>query len=141
MDPAEFGTSTLPMQHEPYDLISRKSLAGTNKAKVAIVTGAASPRGIGFAIAEGLAASGCSLVLLDLSEERLKECVERCLEVGKEEGVKVKAYACDVTDEERVKEIVQGVIGEMGGVEYVPLRPPSPFLGVPGVGGEPWSAL
>lgn len=41
MDPAEFGISTVPLQHSPYEAISAETLANANKEKVAVVTGAA----------------------------------------------------------------------------------------------------
>lgn len=40
MDPKDFGISTLPLQHEPYGPILPERLAGANKGKVAVVTGA-----------------------------------------------------------------------------------------------------
>jgi hypothetical protein len=39
-DPTKFGISTLPLQHEPYGVILPERLAGANKGKVAVVTGA-----------------------------------------------------------------------------------------------------
>jgi cadmium resistance protein CadD (predicted permease) len=41
MDPAEFGISTLPLQHSPYPAISSETLSKANVGKVAVVTGAA----------------------------------------------------------------------------------------------------
>jgi hypothetical protein len=41
MDFAEFGISSLPLQHEPYPAISAEALVNTNIGKVAVVTGAA----------------------------------------------------------------------------------------------------
>ena len=111
MDPAEFGISTLPLQHAPYDAISRDTLAGTNKGKVAIITGA--QRGIGAAIAESLAASGADVALLDLSQESLAKVARACEGYGR----KVKTYACDVTDEARVKEVLASIETELGAIE------------------------
>jgi hypothetical protein len=39
-DPARFGISTLPLQHEPYGPILPTRLVGANKGKIAVVTGA-----------------------------------------------------------------------------------------------------
>ena len=44
MDPAEFGISSLPLQHTPYTAISSGTLAKSNAGKVAVVTGAAGGR-------------------------------------------------------------------------------------------------
>lgn len=112
MDPKEFGISTVPLQHKPYELISRETLAGASKGKVAIVTGAR--RGIGAAIAESLAASGADVALLDLTEASLAQSVKAC----EAHGVKVKGYGCDVTDEKKVKEVVEAVEKDLGPVEY-----------------------
>ena len=113
MDPAEFGISTLPLQHAPYDAISRDTLAGTNKGKVAIITGA--QRGIGAAIAESLAASGADVALLDLTQESLAKSAQAC----DAHGGKVKTYACDVTDEKRVKEVLRSIETDLGAIECV----------------------
>lgn len=111
MDPAEFGISTVPLQHAPYDAISRNTLAGANKGKVAIITGA--QRGIGAAIAESMAASGADVALLDLTEEGLAKSAQAC----EAHGVKVKTYACDVTNEARVKEVLSSIESSLGPVE------------------------
>ena len=111
MDPHEFGHSTLPLQHQPYDLISTSTLAEANKGKVAIITGAA--RGIGAAIAQSLATSGASVALLDISVEALDATEKAC----KEQGVKVGIYACDVTESESVKNVFEQVKKEIGEIE------------------------
>ncbi|KAF2258326.1 NAD(P)-binding protein [Lojkania enalia] len=108
MDPLEFGTSTLPLQHAPYDAISASTLAGTNKCKVAVVTGAA--RGIGSAIAISLAKSGADVAILDLSADALQETKGKC----EREGVKVGVYACDVADEQGVIETFDKIERELG---------------------------
>jgi len=111
MDPTEFGTSTLPLQHAPYTAISTSTLAGANEGKVAVITGAG--RGIGAAIAESLARSGASVALLDLSLEQLDATQETCRALG----VRVAAYACDVTDAEGVERTFGDVERELGDIE------------------------
>jgi NAD(P)-dependent dehydrogenase (short-subunit alcohol dehydrogenase family) len=59
--------------------------------KVVIVTGAASPRGIGKATARALAAQGALIVILDLSEEDAKQAAADL-------GDAHLGLACDVTD-------------------------------------------
>lgn len=113
MDPTEFGESTVPLLHAPYPAISSETLAGANARKVAVVTGA--QRGIGAAIAESLAKSGANVAILDLSVESLEKTKEAC----EAHSVKVKAYACDVTDEKGVDDVFNTVEQELGPIKYV----------------------
>lgn len=111
MDPAEFGYSTLPLQHAPYGPITPENLKNANSGKVAVVTGAA--QGIGAAIAESLAKSGASVAILDLSTEAQAKTKEAC----ESQGVKVGVYACDVTDQEAVVKTFDRVEKELGPIE------------------------
>lgn len=61
------------------------------KDKVAVITGGSV--GIGLAVAEGLAAEGCNLVLAARNDERLREAVIR---IGEEYGVRVHGVMADV---------------------------------------------
>jgi NAD(P)-dependent dehydrogenase (short-subunit alcohol dehydrogenase family) len=110
MDPAEWGYSTLEMKHAPYGPITPEALKDSNTGKVAVVTGAG--QGIGAAIAESLAKSGASVAILDLSVEKLEKTKEAC----EKQGVKVRAYACDVTDEGRVREVFDKIEEELGNI-------------------------
>ena len=74
--------------------IKRRSLLS---GKVALITGAG--RGIGFAIAQALAAEGCHLILAGRSASSLEKA-------GREltrPGVRVLTQACDVRDPESVR--------------------------------------
>ncbi|KAF2278046.1 short chain dehydrogenase/reductase-like protein SDR [Westerdykella ornata] len=113
MDPTEFGISTLPLQHEPYPLISPETLLNANAGKVAIVTGAG--QGIGAAIAESLAKSGASLAILDISTEKLQTTKKAC----EAHGVRVKEYACDVTDDEAVVSTFSSIENDLGPVDIL----------------------
>ncbi|KAF2801148.1 NAD(P)-binding protein [Melanomma pulvis-pyrius CBS 109.77] len=113
MDPAEFGFSTLPLQHGPYPAISSETLKGTNVGKVAVVTGAG--RGIGAAIAEALAKSGANIAILDLSLEQLDTTKEAC----QTHGVKVEAYACDVADIGIVNATLDKIEKELGPIDVL----------------------
>lgn len=111
MDPAQFGLSTIPLEHAPYGVISPDALKGANSNKVAIVTGAA--QGIGAAIAESLAKSGADVAILDLTLEKLATTKEAC----QSHGVKVEAFACDVTDAARIDEVFNEVEKSLGPIE------------------------
>lgn len=79
---------------------------------VALVTG--SSRGIGRALAEGLAGAGASVVLNGRDPERLEQTrVELVARWGAE---RVHAYAFDVTDEAAVEQAVARVEAEVGPV-------------------------
>ncbi|KAF4635682.1 hypothetical protein G7Y89_g2413 [Cudoniella acicularis] len=144
MDPAEFGISTLPLQHEPYVAISSETLANTNVGKIAVVTGAAGGNvtpthqftkflfflsltiylklnsistrlGIGAAIAESIAKTGANIALLDLTAESQDGTKESC----EKAGVKALAYSCDVTDLENVKKAFEQVGKDLGPIDIL----------------------
>ena len=71
--------------------------------KTAIVTGAASKRGIGKATAHTLAAAGWNIAILDLDETAAKEAAD---EVAASSGVQAFGLRCDVTDESSVQAAV-----------------------------------
>jgi 2-hydroxycyclohexanecarboxyl-CoA dehydrogenase len=66
----------------------------------AIVTGAASTRGIGRGTAHALAADGWNVSILDLDEGAAKETAD---EIASTHGVQAFGVACDVTDEASVE--------------------------------------
>jgi NAD(P)-dependent dehydrogenase (short-subunit alcohol dehydrogenase family) len=66
----------------------------------AIVTGAASKRGIGRATAHALAAARWNVAVLDLDETGAKEAAD---EIARSRGVQAFGVACDVTDEASVE--------------------------------------
>lgn len=78
------------------------------KGKTAIVTGAAS--GIGFAISEGLAKEGVTVVMADVNEEGLKAAAEK---IG---GV---AKVTNLTDRASCKELVDFTTANHGGADIL----------------------
>jgi NAD(P)-dependent dehydrogenase (short-subunit alcohol dehydrogenase family) len=79
-------------------------------SKVVIVTGAASPRGIGKTTAKALAAQGARVVILDLRKEDAESAAR---ELGEEHlGV-----ACDVTDKAACIAAAKAVIEKYGRVD------------------------
>lgn len=84
------------------------------KGRVAAITGGS--KGIGKAIARGLAAEGVNLVLLSRGKEALDKAAE---EIRKEYGVKVLAVATDITSAESVKAAAAAAKSEFGAVHIV----------------------
>jgi gluconate 5-dehydrogenase len=91
------------------DMLTSFSLKG----KVALVTGAS--YGIGFAIAEGFACAGATIVFNDIKQE----LVEKGLAAYKEAGIVAHGYVCDVTNEEQVNAFVAQVEKEVGVIDIL----------------------
>ncbi|USP76657.1 hypothetical protein yc1106_03931 [Curvularia clavata] len=113
MDPAQFGISTLEMRHAPYGPILPEALEGSNKDKVALITGAG--QGIGAAISEALAKSGASIAILDINVDRLEQTKKTCLAFGG----KVEAFGCDVRDQEKITEVLAKVLNQLGPIDVL----------------------
>ena len=105
-----------------------KPLAG----KVAIVTGAGEPRGMGFAGAVALAKSGADVVITDLGETRKDLSVEGVLEVSgslsnlrdrareiEALGVRCLPVVMDVTKQEDINACVAETIRAFGSVDIL----------------------
>src|ERR1700681_3512374 len=87
-----------------------KSAAGP----VAIVTGAGSPQGIGFAIARRLYGAGFHVAIASTTE-RIRE---RARELDPS-GERVSAHVADLTDEAAAHELVDAVLREQGRVDVL----------------------
>ncbi|MBR7165201.1 MAG: SDR family oxidoreductase [Clostridia bacterium] len=83
------------------------------QGKVAMVTGASV--GIGRAVALCFAKEGADLVLIDVNASALFAVCEE----AKKMGVKALAFACDVTNEEKVKEVVAKGEEELGKIDIL----------------------
>lgn len=81
--------------------------------KSAIVTGAS--RGIGRAIALGLAAEGCNLVISARGAEALEETAAEICELG----VKVDAVVQDATEANSGERLVRAAVDVLGGLDIV----------------------
>lgn len=88
---------------------------GKLTGRVAIVTGAASRKGIGFAICEALVREGVSLVLTDIAREPLEERATSL----KAAGGRVEAVAHDVTDEGQWREVFDRAEALFGPVDIL----------------------
>ncbi|HWM38640.1 MAG TPA: SDR family NAD(P)-dependent oxidoreductase, partial [Streptomyces sp.] len=76
----------------------------------AIVTGAASERGIGRATAHRLARQGWAVAVIDLSQDA---CDQVAAEVAGQHGVPTLGLGLDVRDQDRVQAAVGRVVAEL----------------------------
>jgi NAD(P)-dependent dehydrogenase (short-subunit alcohol dehydrogenase family) len=85
--------------------------------KVAIITGAASPRGMGYATAQKFAQAGAVVVITDLAAEveRLNKAVGNI----QAQDLPSMAMAVDVTDEKQIQNCVQQVVDKFGGIDIL----------------------
>lgn len=83
------------------------------QGKKAIVTGAS--RGLGRAIATGLAAAGADVACVARSTDALADTVGEITALGRD----AKAYAVDVTDQEAVTDAVGFIHGDFGAVDIL----------------------
>lgn len=82
--------------------------------QVALVTGAGSARGIGFAIARRLHAAGASVVITSTTErvhERARD-LER-------QGERILAYPADLSDESEAQRLVDWVLQRLGRIDVL----------------------
>jgi gluconate 5-dehydrogenase len=91
------------MTESPFDL----------SGKIALVTGAY--RGLGFAIAQGLARAGATVVLNGRKQAALDEAVHKL----REQKLKVSTAAFDVTDREAIAKGVAKIAGEHGAIDIL----------------------
>ena len=82
--------------------------------KTAVVTGGS--RGIGLAIAEKLAEKGANIAILYVGAEQ--EAIDAKETLAKY-NTKVEYYLCDVSDFEASKQVVDTVIEDFGGIDFL----------------------
>jgi 3-oxoacyl-[acyl-carrier protein] reductase len=92
------------------------------KSRVAVVTGGS--KGIGKAIAKGLAAEGVNVVLLARGKEQLEKAAD---EVGARYDVRVLAIPTDITSTPSVKAAAEATAKEFGTVHIVVNNAGSPI--------------
>ena len=93
------------MQHKP--------LTG----KVAIVTGAGSPTGLGRAMTLALVRAGARVAMLDLDEGWLEQTANEVRSIGGDDCA--LPIACDVSDPGSAEEAVRGTIAGLGGLHIL----------------------
>ncbi|MGL4943442.1 MAG: 3-oxoacyl-[acyl-carrier-protein] reductase [Thermoguttaceae bacterium] len=78
------------------------------KDRVAVITGAT--RGIGFSIAQKLAASGCKVACIGTNADKLNAAVEEI----KKTGATAEAYICNVADAAQVEATSKAILEKFG---------------------------
>jgi len=99
------------------------------QGRVAIVTGAGRPQGIGAAIAKRLAAAGCRVVVSDLGAPKGREMPESA--IGTKSGMdqivaeirtaggEAIGVTCDVLDEAQVEGLVRAAVAQWGRLDIM----------------------
>ena len=83
------------------------------EGKTALITGGS--YGIGFAIAQGFAAAGATVVFNDINQE----LVDKGLKNYEEHGIKAHGYVCNVCDEEGVNAMVAQIREDVGVIDIL----------------------
>ncbi len=85
--------------------------------KVAIVTGAGSPIGLGRAMTLGLVRAGARVAMLDINKDWLEQSANDVREVGGDDCV--LTLVADVSDPDSAAEAVRRTIAELGGLHVL----------------------
>src|SRR5436309_5378897 len=80
--------------------------------KVAVISGAATARGIGMATAQLFAAHGAVVAILDLERQKPAEVA---LTIGKAH----RGYVCNVTKKDECEQVAQQIISDFGSVDIL----------------------
>ncbi len=84
------------------------------KGKNALITGGS--KGLGLAMAAGLASAGANIALVNRNLEEGQAAAES---LAKTYGIKAKAYSADVTDESEINQAVASVQNDLGNVDIL----------------------
>jgi NAD(P)-dependent dehydrogenase (short-subunit alcohol dehydrogenase family) len=84
------------------------------KGKAAVVTGAS--KGIGYAVAEGLAGAGADVVICARNEEEIRRAADTLTAQG---GGRVVGVRCDMRSYESVKALIERADAEFGRVDVL----------------------
>ncbi|BCQ26175.1 glucose 1-dehydrogenase [Caballeronia sp. NK8] len=82
------------------------------EGKVAVISGAASPRGIGMATARMFAKHGAKVVILDLDAAAAREAASSI-------GPEHRGYVCDVTDRAACGAAVDSIVADLGTIDIL----------------------
>ena len=109
-------------------------MQGEMGGRIALVTGAGSASGIGFACAAAFVREGASVAIAsttDRIEERAAELQAR--------GAEAAGFVADLTDRGQARALVEGVIGLFGRVDVVVNNAGMVNVGMPGEGSDRFS--
>ena len=90
---------------------------GPLQGKIAIVTGAGSPIGIGRSITLALVRAGARVAMLDINQEWLDQTANDVREVGGDDSA--WPIIADVTDIDSVEQAVERTLSELGGLHIL----------------------
>ncbi len=93
-----------------------RSLRGTVGGKVVLVTGGSS--GIGLAAAVKFAEAGAITLICARDENKLAEARKQILAAAGK-GAVVETFAADIADEASCRQMIERIIGEHGGVDFL----------------------
>ena len=85
--------------------------------KVAIVTGAGSPIGLGRAVTLAFVRAGARVAMLDVDEDWLEQTANEARAIGGDDCVLTQV--CDVSDPDSAEEAVRGTIAGLGGLHVL----------------------
>ncbi|MCL2055776.1 MAG: SDR family oxidoreductase [Oscillospiraceae bacterium] len=85
------------------------------KGKKCIVTGAASPNGIGIALARALADAGGDVIICDIAQGHLETHTEKLRGIGSD----AHCCLCDISDRESVNRLRDFALGKFGCVDVL----------------------
>jgi 3-oxoacyl-[acyl-carrier protein] reductase len=89
-------------------------MQGEAKGRIALVTGAGSPTGIGFACARILGREGASVAVCSTTE-RIHERVGEL----REAGMVAEGYVADLTDREQATRVIEAVVERFGRIDIL----------------------
>ena len=84
------------------------------KNRVALITGAGSETGIGFAAARALAKGGAGVALTSTTDR-----IHARADALKVEGVEVKGYTADLMERDQVGKLVDGIVHDFGRIDIL----------------------
>ena len=95
------------------------------KNKIALITAAS--QGLGRAVAWRLSIEGAIVIICSRSLDKLKKAAD---EITKDTGGDVRTIACDVTDENQVKEMIDEIIRTFGRLDILVCNAGGPPAGI-----------
>src|SRR5687768_1209798 len=90
---------------------------GPLQGKVAIITGAGSPIGLGHAMTVGLVQAGAKVALLDINEAWLEQSASEMRSIGGADCA--LPIMANITDPDSVQQAVSRTIAELGGLHIL----------------------